>query len=334
MVLALVGGAVPTSLHQGAVGLFRDDPALVFDLLRSPFGVELPPLTSICDRHGTLDRFAPCFGDTGELRPDLVVTGEASDPEAPPAAIAAIVEVQRRVDPRKRWRISVYWALVAELLRRPTAVLLVALTEAVSRWARSLAAAPLSLGGLFVLDRHSIPRVTDLGRARQRPALALLSALVHATHRDLAVLRTALTATLELADARRWRYACALLSAVDDQARDLLLGALAMDEREQLTELELNSIAYHDGLRAGEREGRLAGEREGRLAGEREGRLAGEREGRRLERVELLLTVLELRGLEIDAAREAELRACRDLEQLARWTERAKQVDDAAAVFG
>lgn len=307
---------MPTSLHQGVVALFRDDPRLVFDLLAEVFGLELPSLAAISDRHGALDRFAPCFGDTGELRPDLVVTGE--DPSDRAAGIAAIIEVQRRVDGRKRWRIWVYWALVAEQLSRPTAVLLVPLSQSVSRWARSLAATELPpREGLLVLDRVTMPRVTAGEQARRRPALAVLSALIHAEDEDLEVLRVALAAVLELADERRWRYASTLLSAVDERSRSVLLGALTMDEREELTQRELNSIAYHNGLRAGEREGRAQGEREGRLA----------------ERAQLLLTVLELRGLSVDAAREAEIRSCRDLDQLARWTARAKRATQLTEVF-
>jgi hypothetical protein len=36
-------------------------------LVRSVFGIELPPLIEFYDRRGELDRFAPCIGDTGEL---------------------------------------------------------------------------------------------------------------------------------------------------------------------------------------------------------------------------------------------------------------------------
>lgn len=102
-----------------------------------------------------------------------------------------------------------------------------------------------------------------------------------------------------------------------------------MEEREELTELELNSIAYHDGRLAGERAGRLAGERAGRVAGQR----TGEQLGRLAERAELLLTVLQLRGLSLDAEREGQIRSCDDLDRLARWVERAKRATELADVF-
>ena len=307
---ALSATAMPSSLHQGVVALLRDDPALAFDLLRRAFELELPALGVIRDRHGALDRFAPCLGDTGELRPDLVIGAEALDAEDPSGGAAVIIEVQRRVDPRKRWRIAVYAALLAERLARPTAVILVPLSDATARWARGLGAHELPpRRWLLVLDRQVMPRVVELSRARARPAEALLSALLHAVADDFEPCRVALQASLELADDRRWRYASTLMSAVPAAARESILGALSMAEREELTELERNSIAYHDGQQVGELAGRLA------------------------ERAQLLLTVLELRGLALDAPAEARVHACEDLDQLTRWIERAKRVDVAAMIF-
>jgi hypothetical protein len=85
--------------------------------------------------------------------------------------------------------------------------------------------------------------------------------------------------------------------------------AMKAEQREELTELELNSIAYHDGLCAGALEGKLEG------------------------KLEVLLTILELRQLPIDADTEAKIRACKDPELLQRWATRAKQADTVAGLF-
>jgi hypothetical protein len=330
--LLFVGLAMPSSHHQGLVAVFRDDPTLAFDLLRSVFGLELPDFERVYDRQSELDRFAPCFGDTGELRPDLALSGE--EPRARQEDVhrgaAMIIEVQKKVDPIKRWRLWVYWALLAERLRLSTAVLCVPMSDAVARWARSLGA--LEIPGreaLLVLDRQNMPRVTELEEARRRPAMAVLSALIHGPAGDIEVVRVAFAVSLELEDDRRWRYASAILSVVPDAEQEALKRSLTMEERYELSEAERNSMAYHDGLRDGRVEGKLEGRVEGKLEGRVEGKLEGKLEGL----VELVLTVLELRAIPLDEQAEARIRGCEDPRLLERWAERAKRAESLAGVF-
>lgn len=173
--------------------------------------------------------------------------------------------------------------------------MIVALTDAVSRWARSIGESEIPpRDGLLVLDRQNMPRITDIDRARQRPGMAVLSALLHAG--DIEVLRVGFAVALELPDERRWRYASALLGVAPEIERAKLLGEMKMEERYQLTKAERNSIAYHDGRREGERKGL----------------------------VKLVLTILELREIPVTKAKKARIRACKDLEQLERWATRAK----------
>jgi hypothetical protein len=314
---------VPQTLHQAVVAVFRDDPALAFDLARSVFGTKLPELGEVHDRKSELDRFAPCVGDTGELRPDLALSAMVRThrrdrkPRKARRGVAMLLEVQRRVVQLKRWRIWVYWALLAEYLQLSTIVMVVALTDAVSRWAHSLGELEHPpRDGLLVLDRQNMPRITDLDRARQRPGMAVLSALLHTG--DLEVLRVGFAVTRELPDERRWRYASALFGVAPESERAKLLGEMNMEERYQLTKAERNSIAYHDGRREGERKGERKGKREGKREGELEGELKG--------LVKLVLTILELREIPVSRATKARIRACKDLEQLERWAARAKRV--------
>ena len=171
---------------------------------------------------------------------------------------------------------------------------------------------------LLVLSRQNMPRVIDGGEARRRPSKALLSALLHARADDIEVLSTALDAALKQQDDRRWRYSSAILSAVSKQRKQQLKRGLTMEQRYVLTDLERNSIAFHDGKLEGRREGR----REGKLAGQREGKREGKREGL----IRLVLTILELRGLKVPAAGKRRIRACTDLDTLERWATLAKHV--------
>lgn len=307
---------MPSSHHQGLVAAFADDPRLAFDLVRSVFGLELPELERVYDRRSELDRFAPCFGDTGELRPDLALSGEApkSRPEAALRGAAMIIEVQKKPDPVKRWRLWVYWALLAERLKLSTAVLCVPMSDSVSRWARSLGALEIpAREALLVLDRQNMPRVTERETARRRPAMALLSALIHGPAGDIEVVRVAFSVNLGLEDDRRWRYTSAILSVVPKSEQEALKRSLTVEERYELSEAERNSIAYHDGRAEGMQEGMM------------EARLEG--------LVELVLTVLELRAIPLDAEAEARIRGCEDPGQLERWVERAKGAESLAAVF-
>jgi hypothetical protein len=305
---------MPSSLHQGVVALFRDDPALGFDLLRSVFSIELPKLTRVSDRNSELDRFAPCFGDTGEVRIDLAVSAEVEHPEHPLAGIAMIIEVQKKIDHCKQWRLWVYWALLAERLKRPTAILVVPLSKAVSRWSRGLGDQEIpKRESLLVLDHQNMPRISDLAQARRRPAMAVLSALIHAVDHDLELAQIGLTVALELTDDRRWRYASSILSTVPEDERKRMIGALTMEQQYEFTELELNSMVYHDGLREGARKGKLEGKLE--------------------VLVELLLKILDLRQLPVDADTVARIRDCDDPERLQDWITRATLADRLAAVF-
>jgi hypothetical protein len=305
---------VPQTLHQAVVAVFRDDPALAFDLARSVFGVELPELGDVHDRKSELDRFTPCVGDTGELRPDLVLSAmvrgirNARRGRKARRGVGMVLEVQRRIVQLERWRIWVYWALLAEYLQLSTIVMVVALTDAVSRWARSIGESEIPpREGLLVLDRQNMPRITDIDQARLRPGMAVLSALLHTG--DIEVLRIGFAVALELHDERRWRYASALFGVAPELERIKLLEGMKMEERYQLTKAERNSIAYHDGRRDGKRE--------------------GERKGL----VKLVLTILELREIPVSKAELARIRACKDLEKLERWATRAKHAGTIDELF-
>ncbi|WP_328669551.1 hypothetical protein [Streptomyces sp. NBC_00328] len=56
-------------------------------------------------------------------------------------------------------------------------------------------------------------------------------------------------------------------------------------------------------------------------------------EGRIEDRIEMILRILELRGIEVSGSVRLRVRACSDLEQLKTWSERAVHVNDPADLF-
>lgn len=303
---------MPTTLHQGAARLLVDEPEQAFSCLRSVFGLELPEFVRVQTRHAVLDRHLPMAGDTGELRPDALLSAES--PGDPLGGLGLIIEAQRRPDPIKHRRLWVYWAHASEELRRSTAVLMIALSDAVSRWARSLGQYELPpREGLLVLDRHNMPVVRDPATARRLPAWSTLSAMIHGVHGDLDALKVVLPVVLSLEDERRWRYASYLLCAVDPQSRAILEGAMST-QRIPISDIERRSIAFHDGREEGRTEGRAEGRTEGRTEVLRE----------------LVETVVELRGLPVTVRLRRALEGCASLEGLRLAQRRARGLRQAS----
>ena len=156
-----------------------------------------------------------------------------------------------------------------------------------------------------------MPVVTDAEIGRRHPAWITLSALIHGVAGNYAPLGIALPIVLELPDERRWRYASYILAAIPEHDREIITGALNMD-RDEISEIERNSIAYHDGLEEGRQEGR--------------------QEGRRQTLVEMILALFEVRAIPLDASLRARIMSA-SLEQLERWRELARHVGRAEALF-
>ncbi|NVB37121.1 hypothetical protein G6O69_04715 [Pseudenhygromyxa sp. WMMC2535] len=313
---------MPSTLHQGIARILIDEPPLAFRILRELFGLDLPALRDLRARHSVIDRFAPCFGDTHELRPDGVLCGD--HPTDPHGGVGIVIEAQRRPDRQKAARLWVYWALVAEELGYVTALLVIALSDQVSAWARGLGKRQLPpRDALLVVDRQNMPVVTTVDDP-QRPGWAMLSGIIHAAHGNLEPFTVALKAVLRLEDQRRWRYASYMLSALDEDDRELILGAMNMQTHE-ISDIERRSVAFHDGRAEGLDEGLAKGLDEGRAKGLDEGLAKGLQQ--------LVLTILELRGLALSDAQRERVIACSELTQLERWRDRAKLANDATDVF-
>jgi hypothetical protein len=84
---------MPSMLHESVVLLFRNRPELAAELLRDALGVRLPPYVGARIESADLSEAVPT-----EYRADLVVLLVNGEP-----VLAIVVEVQLRIDERKRF---------------------------------------------------------------------------------------------------------------------------------------------------------------------------------------------------------------------------------------
>lgn len=168
---------MPSQLHETLIEMVRNRPAVVADLLAGPLDVKVPPFEEALLSSGDLTEVVPT-----EFRADGVVTLQGT--EGP--TLAVVVEVQLRVDPRKRETWPVYFATVHARHRCPVSLLVLCPTPATAEWC----AEPIRIGdpGMVltpvVLGPLQVPLATDFTQIRHAPELALLSTLAHGGRDD------------------------------------------------------------------------------------------------------------------------------------------------------
>jgi hypothetical protein len=107
---------MPSTLHEFLVGMFRDRPSLVADVLAGPLGVSVPAFAQAQVTSADLTDTAPT-----EYRADAVITLTNGNGDAP--ALAVVVEVQLRSDSGKRLSWPVYVTTLYARLRCPVTLL-------------------------------------------------------------------------------------------------------------------------------------------------------------------------------------------------------------------
>jgi hypothetical protein len=159
---------VPSLPHEILVELFHECPDLVRELLRRCRGIDLPGIAEA--RTADLTQIVPT-----EYRADGVIVFHEGDV----ATAAAVVEIQRNVDPDKRWTWPLYVAALGAKERCPVLLVVIATDDAVARWAQT----PLESGhpghvlAPIVIAFRDVPTIDDKATARQLPELVVLSAL-------------------------------------------------------------------------------------------------------------------------------------------------------------
>ncbi|MBO0871426.1 MAG: hypothetical protein J2P15_22965, partial [Micromonosporaceae bacterium] len=182
---------MPSPEHEILIEMFRERPAFAAEVLAHVLGVEVPPFQTAQLSSDELTDIAPT-----EYRADAVVTFSVDGRPV----LAVVIEVQLRVDARKRRSWPVYVATLHARLGCPVRLLVVCPGAAVAAWC----AAAIVAGDLVlrprVLGPRQVPLVTDPLVARDSPHLAVLSAMAHGSRPDPDPVFEALLTALSVVD--------------------------------------------------------------------------------------------------------------------------------------
>ncbi|MFD1369030.1 hypothetical protein [Actinoplanes sichuanensis] len=205
---------------------------------------------------------------------------------------AVVVEVQRRVDKKKRRSWPAYVASLHARLGCRVDLLVVCPDQKVADWAASPIVISLSQSTIHpvAFGPAQTPVITDPETARRLPELTVLSTLAHANRSNPIPLFEALFAALEAID-----------SAQAGIYHDFVRGVLPAASRKLLEDLvsTTKDRYFSDWARQQHAEGMAEGE------------------------ARSLITVLTARGIEVSDEARATITACTDLEQLDQWIQRA-----------
>jgi hypothetical protein len=114
-----------------------------------------------------------------------------------------------------------------------------------------------------------------------------------------------------------------------------------VEQENELWDIERRGMSYslgqehgrNEGLERGRNEGLERGRNEGLERGRNEGLERGRNEARRAALVEMIFTVLDVRGISVDANTRARIRDCESLATLQDWARRAREVSSAHELF-
>lgn len=157
-------------LHEVLVGLFRDEPGLLVDLLSAHLG-------GLLVGHSIrFERVEPNFSRVPTIDADLVLV--LYDPDGT-RLCAVIIEVQLDIDPRKYRSWPSYQADTHRRYACPCFLVVVAIDPGVAAWATG----PIHTGQItfrpIVIGPREVPVVDDRWRGHANVELALLSGLAH-----------------------------------------------------------------------------------------------------------------------------------------------------------
>jgi hypothetical protein len=284
---------VPGADHEILLELFRSRPELLVALLRDGLGFKVPDAAEVRLEDASFTDLQPA-----EYRADLAFT--LRDAAGRPL-MAAVCEVQRAVDERKRFTWPLYLASLHARVECPTCLVVVALDPAVARWAaQPIRTMPPGELVPLVVGREGVPVVRTAEQARRLPELAVLSARAHGSEPDgLEVARAALAALGAVSADRVTLYGDWILSGLNEAARRALEAEMQTGNYEYQSEFVKRNLA----------------------------------QGRAEALANAVLTVLAARGIAFSDEVRARVLACTDLATLDRWLARAATAAEAAAVF-
>ncbi|MGK4004907.1 hypothetical protein WMF31_19910 [Sorangium sp. So ce1036] len=304
---------MPTLEHNALVEMFREHPALAPRLLATLLHVEVPPHASVAVVESSLDQLIPV-----EFRADLVL--ELRDAKGK-LVLAIVLEVQRDVDPDKKFSWPAYVAVVRARKRCDAIVLVVAPDAGVAAWAAERIDLGLGRGTVtpLVLGPAVVPEITDPADAVKETELAVLSAVAHGNGPSgLTVIQAALAALGRLDQAHAMVYFQVIWNGLREPMRQ------ALEELVMERQIE-GEATFPPSLQRLIDRCKLEGIREGELKGMREGKLEGKRD--------TLLRLLARAGIVLTEDESARIQACTDIATLDRWIENVLEAKAATEVL-
>ncbi len=286
--------AMPSTLHETLVEMFRERPALAAEVLTGPFGVSVPTFDQALASSSDLSAVM-----STEYRADAVITFLS---QGEPVH-AVIVEVQLGPIEKKRRSWPAYVANLHSRLGCPVQLLIVCPGASIARQCAEpivVSEPGLSLTAL-VLGPDAVPVVTDSVTARRNPELTILSALAHArTKRHRAPVLEAFLAGLDIFDQEHAElYADVVLAALPKAARAHLEVLMTTTPHRYQSDFARRYFA--------------------------QGEARGE--------ARAVLAVLEARGIDISEEARERIADCADIDQLDVWIRRAATVTKADELF-
>jgi len=276
---------MPSYLHEILIEMFRERPTLAAELLRGSLDVAVPDFREAHLSSAELTDVAPT-----EYRADMVITLDRDDGPV----LGIVVEVQLRIDVRKRRTWPAYVATLHARLGCPVVLLVVCPDRAVAEWS----AIPIVVGrpGLVltpvVLGPNQVPVVTGPAAGRRLPELAVLSAMAHGARPEPQPIFEALLAGLDVLDPEHADlYTGLVLAVLPAAARTSLEEFMSIVTRREEFQQEFARVHFSQGQALGE--------------------------------AQALLAILEARGIEVSDEMRETITTCTDLDQLDRWIRRA-----------
>lgn len=296
---------MPSQHHEILIKMFRDRPTLAAELLRGPLHIEVPDFDDALLSSGDFTDVGPT-----EYRADAVITlRNGAD-----TRLAIVIEVQLRVDGRKRRSWPAYVATLHARLDCPAVLLVVCPDQAVADWCR----VPIRIGPPgsvltpVAFGPRQVPVVTDLDLACRLPELAVLSAVAHGAGPNPVPVFQTTFAALELIDHEHANL-----------YTDFIYFVLPAAARKSLEEfMTITNYRYQSEFaRRYFNEGEAQGEARGEARGEAHGK------------AEALLIFLQGRGIEVSDEIRSKIIECTDLVRLEAWIRKAgtaQKIEDLA----
>ncbi|MGW2572514.1 hypothetical protein [Streptomyces sp. NPDC001537] len=290
-----------SSLHEAMHRIFQKDPALLTRALQQVLGVAFPEPREFAGMNIDLTEIEPV-----ERRVDTLLRAETDE-----GTYLLVVESQGQKDEAKRGSWPYYLSYLYEKYRWEPVLIVTTQCRSTARWA----AEPIHLGVSgrpsltvrpLVLGPDNVPLISDAREAERDVPLAVLSAMTHGRGRQAAAILESLAAALKTIDADS---AAAFAQFVDS--------CLADPQVKQMWRDLMTAMQYFWRHPLAEQV-----------------REEGREQGRVQERAEMVLRVLEWRGIAVSDSVRGRVDACTDLDQLEIWAQRAVHVTDAAELFG